>query len=106
MHAVGGMGSESKRILGGYRFICGRDIRFDRPGVPRLATGHLFSFSEDFVENYLPYTIELGRSFVRIEARPQAMPQAAKPFTSSTISGTGSVLFLSSIPRSDIFSAK
>ncbi len=60
---------ESKRILGGYRFICGRDIRFDRPGVPRLATGHLFSFSEDFVENYLPYTIELGRSFVRIESQ-------------------------------------
>ncbi len=40
------------------------------------------------------------------KARPQAMPQAAKPFTSSTISGTGSVLFLSSTPRSDIFFGK
>ncbi|MDE6574877.1 MAG: GNAT family N-acetyltransferase [Muribaculaceae bacterium] len=58
---------ESKLILGGYRFICGKDIRFDEHGRPRIATSHMFRFSPEFLENYLPYTLELGRSFVRPE---------------------------------------
>ena len=58
---------ESKLILGGYRFICGRDIRLDSEGRPCIATSHMFRFSDDFLEHYLPYTLELGRSFVRPE---------------------------------------
>ena len=58
---------ESKLILGGYRFICGSDILMDQNGRPRIATSHMFDFSEEFIRDYLPYTIELGRSFVRPE---------------------------------------
>lgn len=58
---------DSKLILGGYRFIRGADIRFNPDGSPRIATSHMFRFSPEFIENYLPYTIELGRSFVRPE---------------------------------------
>lgn len=58
---------DSRLILGGYRYICGRDIRIDDNGVPRIATGHMFHFSPRFISEYLPYTIELGRSFVRPE---------------------------------------
>ena len=58
---------ESKLILGGYRFIIGRDIRFDSDGRPRIATSHMFHFSDRFINDYLPHTIELGRSFVRLE---------------------------------------
>ena len=58
---------ESKLILGGYRYICGRDIRMDGQGRPRIATSHMFSFSPEFLRDYLPYTLELGRSFVRPE---------------------------------------
>lgn len=58
---------DSKLILGGYRYICGKDIRTDAHGRPRIATAHMFDFSEQFVSDYLPYTIELGRSFVRPE---------------------------------------
>ncbi|MBD5219218.1 MAG: GNAT family N-acetyltransferase [Muribaculaceae bacterium] len=58
---------ESKLILGGYRFICGRDIRMDENGRPRIATSHMFDFSEEFLRDYLPYTLELGRSWVRTE---------------------------------------
>lgn len=58
---------DSKLILGGYRFICGKDIRMDEHGRPRIATSHMFDFSEHFLREYLPYTIELGRSFVRPE---------------------------------------
>lgn len=58
---------DSRQILGGYRFIFGENIRFDENGLPRIATSHMFRFSERFVSDYLPYTIELGRSFVRLE---------------------------------------
>lgn len=58
---------ESKLILGGYRFICGRDIKLDSNGRPRIATSHMFNFSEKFINDYLPATLELGRSFVRPE---------------------------------------
>lgn len=58
---------DSKLILGGYRFICGRDIKVSPDGVPQIATGHMFEFSPEFIRDYLPYTLELGRSFVRPE---------------------------------------
>lgn len=58
---------DSKLILGGYRFICGPDIERDAHGRPRIATSHMFGFSEKFLNEYLPYTLELGRSFVRPE---------------------------------------
>ncbi len=58
---------DSKLILGGYRYICGSDIKIDDNGRPRIATGHMFNFSPRFIKDYLPYTLELGRSFVRPE---------------------------------------
>lgn len=58
---------EAEEILGGYRFIAGPDIKFNEKGEPELATSHLFDFSEKFVKEYLPYTLELGRSFVTLE---------------------------------------
>ncbi|MDE6295671.1 MAG: GNAT family N-acetyltransferase [Muribaculaceae bacterium] len=54
----------AREIVGGYRFILGKDIRMTAPGVPRIATSHMFRFSEKFINDYLPHTIELGRSFV------------------------------------------
>lgn len=54
---------ESQEIIGGYRFILGEDITM-RDGVPNIATSHMFRFSEKFLKDYLPNTIELGRSFV------------------------------------------
>lgn len=58
---------EDEQILGGYRFLCGADARFDDAGKPILATSHLFNFSESFTRDYLPYTVELGRSFVSLD---------------------------------------
>lgn len=58
---------ENEEILGGYRFISGSDIELDEDGKPKLATAHLLNFSEKFIEEYLPRTIELGRSFVSLE---------------------------------------
>ncbi len=58
---------EAEKILGGYRYILGTDIKLDENNQPLLATAHMFHFSETFVKEYLPYTIELGRSFVTPE---------------------------------------
>lgn len=54
---------EDREIIGGYRFILGRDIIMEN-GVPQIATSHIFRFSKRFLDEYLPNTIELGRSFV------------------------------------------
>ena len=54
-------------ILGGYRFIFGDEVRLDpSTGKPHLATADMFEFSSQFLSKYLPYTIELGRSFVSL----------------------------------------
>ncbi|NLZ73907.1 MAG: GNAT family N-acetyltransferase, partial [Bacteroidales bacterium] len=58
---------ENEEILGGYRFISGSDVKFDNNDKPLLATAHLLNFSEKFIDEYLPYTVELGRSFVTLE---------------------------------------
>jgi hypothetical protein len=58
---------EDRMLLGGYRFLCGSDVKFDAAGKPLLATSHLFNFSDTFIKDYLPYTVELGRSFVTLE---------------------------------------
>lgn len=58
---------EEEEILGGYRFLSGADVDFDENGKPILATGHLLNFSQKFIDEYLPYTVELGRSFVSLE---------------------------------------
>jgi hypothetical protein len=58
---------QKREILGGYRFLCGSEVKFDEKGKPILATSHLFNFSENFLKNYLPYTVELGRSFVSLD---------------------------------------
>lgn len=56
-----------EEIIGGYRYILGTDVKMDANGQPILATSHMFHFSERFLHDYLPYTIELGRSFVSLE---------------------------------------
>lgn len=55
-----------REIIGGYRFIHGRDIEIS-DGIPRIATSHMFRFSERFLKEMLPFTIELGRSFVALK---------------------------------------
>lgn len=57
---------ENQEIVGGYRFILGEDIVL-KDGVPNIATSHMFRFSPRFIHDYLPHTLELGRSFVAID---------------------------------------
>lgn len=65
---------EHEEILGGYRYLLGKDWEIDsKTGQPHLATSHMFRFSEKFMRDYAPYTIELGRSFVTLEYQSTRM---------------------------------
>lgn len=50
----------AREIVGGYRFIVCRSTH-----PAHLSTEHYFRFSDKFREEFLPWTIELGRSFVQ-----------------------------------------
>ena len=58
---------DAEEIIGGYRYLLGTEVEFDEKGQPILATSHMFHFSDEFINDYLPYTVELGRSFVTLE---------------------------------------
>ncbi len=60
---------EEKAIVGGYRYIHCKNLKVEN-GEVLTPTSRLFSYSQQFIEEYLPYTIELGRSFVQPEYQP------------------------------------
>lgn len=64
---------EAQEIIGGYRYLEGTKWELDDKGQPRLATSHMFHFSETFLRDYMPYTIELGRSFVSLPYQSSRM---------------------------------
>ena len=64
---------EAREIIGGYRYLEGTKWEIDSNGQPILATSHMFHFSELFLREYMPYTIELGRSFVSLPYQSSRM---------------------------------
>ena len=55
---------EHQQIVGGYRYLIGTDAEI-RDGQPFITSAHLFHYSERFIREYLPNTIEFGRAFVQ-----------------------------------------
>lgn len=51
-----------KRVVGGYRYIVGNEC-----DVGSLSSAHYFDFAPRFCREFLPYAVELGRSFVARE---------------------------------------
>lgn len=54
-----------KEVIGGYRYIHCKDIEIKDDGEVISPTARLFKYSDKFIQDYFPYTIELGRSFVQ-----------------------------------------
>ena len=61
---------EDEEIVGAYRFIHGSNMLRREDGSLVTATAEQFQFSEQFTEEYIPYTIELGRAFVQPAYQP------------------------------------
>lgn len=58
-----------KEIIGGYRYATGKDYLM-RPRL--LSMSHYYRFSRKFINEYLPYSIELGRAWVNPLYQPSA----------------------------------
>lgn len=65
---------EDEEIIGGYRFILCKDA-IDENGEIHLSTTHYFDFSERFIQDYMPTTCELGRSWVQPNYQPTQNPR-------------------------------
>ena len=59
-----------KAIVGGYRYLFCNQMRPNSQGEFNTPTSELFHYSDKFKKDYLPYTIELGRSFVQPDYQP------------------------------------
>ena len=64
---------DEEEIIGGYRYLLGTDWQYDDNGQPILATSHMFHFSERFIRDYAPWTVELGRSLVSLPYQSSRM---------------------------------
>lgn len=66
---------EDEAIIGGYRYIlCEKAIDPSLDEI-KLSTSHYFDFTDRFIKDYLPYTIELGRSWVQPNYQPSVNPR-------------------------------
>ena len=63
-----------EEIIGGYRFIKCPNSK-DKYGNINLSTMHYFDFSYRFVNEFLPVTIELGRSWIQPNYQPSINPR-------------------------------
>ncbi|MGM0946047.1 MAG: GNAT family N-acetyltransferase [Bacteroidota bacterium] len=85
---------EDEEIVAGYRLIhCQKAM--DPEGKINLSTTHLFDFSEEFIKNYIPYTIELGRSFVQPKYQPSIDNRKGIFSLDNLWDGLGAVVLLS-----------
>ncbi|MDY6277338.1 MAG: GNAT family N-acetyltransferase [Bacteroidales bacterium] len=58
---------EEEQIIGGYRYVPCSNAVFNIEGQPIITSAHMFNYSKKFLKHYLPYSIELGRSFVSVD---------------------------------------
>ena len=86
---------EKKEIVGGYRFLdCTVKIPHDENGKIKLATRGLFEFSEKFINEYLPYTLELGRSFIQPDYQASKVGRKALFSLDNLWDGLGALVVL------------
>lgn len=83
---------EHQQIIGGYRYLIGTDAEI-RDGQPFITSAHLFRYSERFIREYLPYTIEFGRAFVQPIYQKREMGVKALFALDNIWDGIGAVLY-------------
>lgn len=83
---------DNRQIVGGYRYLLGPEIETDKTGQPRIASAHLFQFSEHFMTEFLPHTIEFGRAFVQPQYQKREMGVKALFALDNIWDGIGAIL--------------
>lgn len=87
---------EDREIIAGYRLVRCDFAGLKPDGTYNLSTAHLFEFSDTFVKDYLPYTIELGRSFVQPKYQPVNNNRRGIFSLDNLWDGLGGVVYLNS----------
>ena len=85
---------QNEEIIGGYRLIFGNEVAIDENGQPDLVTASMYKFSQKFVDEYLPYTIELGRSFVHPDYQASKMGSKSLYSLDNLWDGLGAITVL------------
>ena len=85
---------QNEEIIGGYRLIFGNEVAMDENGQPDLVTASMYKFSQKFVDEYLPYTIELGRSFVHPDYQASKMGSKSLYSLDNLWDGLGAITVL------------
>lgn len=83
---------DKREILGGYRYLICAEAERDENGFYQLGTSRLFKYSEEFIRDYLPYTIELGRSFIQPEYQSTRLFRKSMYVMDNLWDGLGSLL--------------
>lgn len=84
---------EDEEILGGYRFFNCSKIEGELSDLD-ISTKHYFNLSKEFVSDYLPNTIELGRSWVQPEYQPSATNRKGLFTLDNLWDGLGALIIL------------
>ena len=83
---------EHQQIIGGYRYLFGHEAEI-RNGQPLITSAHLFHYSERFIRDYLPNTIEFGRAFVQPMYQQRELGVKALFALDNIWDGIGAVLY-------------
>ena len=95
---------DNREIIGGYRFLPGADVLMNEDGQPGFVMSHLFRFSQEFIDRYLPYTIELGRAFVQPDYQSTRMGMKSLFALDNLWDGLGALIH--TVKEQSILSAK
>ena len=82
---------KEQEIVGGYRYILCKNA-IQNTGNIELSTSHYFKFTDQFIQNYLPKTIELGRSWVQPNYQPSVDPRKGLFALDNIWDGLGAVV--------------
>ncbi|MDR2824494.1 MAG: GNAT family N-acetyltransferase [Prevotellaceae bacterium] len=85
---------ENEEIIGGYRFLLGKDVEFEENGQPHLTMGHLFHFSKRFITDFLSQSVELGRAFVQPKYQTSEMGMKSLFALDNLWDGLGALIHL------------
>ena len=82
-----------EEIVGGYRYLCCAEAAKQEDGQPFITSSHLFHYTDYFIRNYLPYTIELGRAFVQPKYQNRDMGVKSLYALDNIWDGIGAILY-------------
>ena len=85
---------QNEEIIGGYRLIFGNEVAINEDGQPDLVTASMYKFSQKFIDEFLPYTIELGRSFVHPDYQASKMGSKSLYSLDNLWDGLGAITVL------------